>query len=102
MRDRLSLPIEYDQLHFGFTYTQPVTGFPSIEVSEGEVIALFVAQKALEQYRGTSFEKPLRTAFEKISWACRTGSVFSGATWIQPSPSAAWARASRTSRCSRR
>jgi proteasome accessory factor B len=67
MRDRLNLPIEYDQLHFGFVYTEPVTHFPSIEVSEGEVVALFVAQKALAQYRGTSFEKPLRTAFEKIS-----------------------------------
>ena len=67
MRDQLGLPIEYDQLHFGFVYTEPVTSFPSIEVSEGEVVALFVAQKAMEQYRGTSFEKPLRTAFEKIS-----------------------------------
>ena len=67
MRDRLGLPIEYDQLHFGFFYTEPVTHFPSVEVSEGEVVALFVAQKALEQYRGTSFEKPLRTAFEKIT-----------------------------------
>ena len=67
MRDRLGLPIEYDQLHFGFVYTEPVTHFPSVEVSEGEVVALFVAQKALEQYRGTSFEKPLRTAFEKIT-----------------------------------
>jgi proteasome accessory factor B len=67
MRDRLGLPIEYDQLHFGFLYTEPVTSFPTIEVSEGEVVALFVAQKALQQYRGTSFEKPLRTAFEKIT-----------------------------------
>src|SRR6476646_9333371 len=67
MRDQLGLPIEYDQLHFGFIYTEPVTSFPNIEVSEGEVVALFVAQKVLEQYRGTSFEKPLRTAFEKIT-----------------------------------
>ena len=67
MRDRLGLPIEYDQLHFGFVYTEAVTHFPSIEVSEGEVVALYVAQKALEQYRGTSFEKPLRTAFGKIT-----------------------------------
>ncbi len=52
MRDRLGLPIGYDQLQFGFYYTEPVTNFPSIEVSEGEVVALFVAQKALEQYRG--------------------------------------------------
>ena len=71
MRDRLGLPIEYDQLHFGFIYTEPVTHFPSVEVSEGEIVALFVAQKALEQYRGTPFEKPLRTAFDKISSGLR-------------------------------
>ena len=47
MRDRLNLPIEYDQLHFGFAYTEPVTSFPSIEVSEGEIVALFVAKKAM-------------------------------------------------------
>jgi proteasome accessory factor B len=67
MRDRLGLPIEYDQLRFGFFYTEPVANFPNIEVSQGEIIALFVARKALEQYRGTSFERALRTAFRKIS-----------------------------------
>lgn len=67
MRDRLNLPIEYDQLHFGFAYTEPVTSFPSIEVSEGEIVALFVAKKALAQYQGTPFEKPLHTAFGKIT-----------------------------------
>lgn len=71
MRDRLGLPIEYDQLHLGFVYTEPVTNFPSIEVSESEVVALFVAQKALAQYRGTPFEKPLRAAFEKLSSGLR-------------------------------
>ena len=29
MRDLLGLPIEYDQLHFGFVYTEPVTSFPA-------------------------------------------------------------------------
>jgi proteasome accessory factor B len=67
MRDRLGLPIEYDQLQFGFYYTEPVANFPSMEVSQGEIIALFVARKALEQYRGTSFERSLATAFQKIS-----------------------------------
>jgi proteasome accessory factor B len=67
MRDQMGLPIEYDQLHLGFIYTEPVTSFPSIEVSESEVVALFVAQKAMEQYRGTPFEKPLKAAFTKIS-----------------------------------
>ncbi len=67
MRDRLGLPIEYDQIQFGFYYTEPVANFPSIEVSQGEIIALFVARRAIEQYRGTSFERSLRTAFQKIS-----------------------------------
>lgn len=67
MRDRLGLPIEYDPLRVGFRYTEEVASFPSIEVSEGEVAALFVAQKALAQYRGTPFERPLRSAFRKIA-----------------------------------
>src|ERR1700760_2035880 len=46
MRYRLGLPIEYDQLHFGFYYTEPVANFPNIEISEGELIALYIGQKA--------------------------------------------------------
>jgi predicted DNA-binding transcriptional regulator YafY len=67
MRYRLGLPIEYDQLHFGFYYTQPVSHFPNIEISEGELIALYIGQKALAQYKGTSFETPLSSAFRKIT-----------------------------------
>jgi predicted DNA-binding transcriptional regulator YafY len=67
MRYRLGLPIEYDQLHFGFYYTEPVSSFPTIEISEGELVALYVGQKALAQYKGTSFEAPLSTAFRKIT-----------------------------------
>ena len=66
MRYQLGLPIEYDPLHFGFVYTEPVANFPTIQVSEGEIVALFVAQKALQQYHGTPFETPLRAAFKKI------------------------------------
>ena len=67
MRYQLGLPIEYDQLHFGFYYTEPVASFPNVEISEGELIALYIGQKALAQYKGTSFEAPLSTAFRKIT-----------------------------------
>jgi predicted DNA-binding transcriptional regulator YafY len=66
MRDQLMLPIEYDSREHGFFYSRPVGQFPLITVSEGEVVALLVAQKAAEQYRGTPFEKPLRSAFQKL------------------------------------
>ena len=51
MRYRLGLPIEYDPLRFGFYYSEAVTSFPNVEVSEGEITALFVAQKALLNIR---------------------------------------------------
>ena len=66
MRDQLLLPVEYDRQRHGFAYARPVGQFPLITVSEGELVALLVAQKAVEQYRGTSFEKPLQTAFQKL------------------------------------
>jgi predicted DNA-binding transcriptional regulator YafY/REP element-mobilizing transposase RayT len=66
MRDQLALPIEYDGPRHGYYYAHAVAQFPMITVSEGELVALLVAQKAVEQYRGTSFEKPLHAAFEKL------------------------------------
>ena len=67
MRDRLGLPIEYDRANHGYVYTEEVGHFPVLNVTEGELVALLVAQKALEQYRGTGFEIPLRTAFHKMT-----------------------------------
>jgi proteasome accessory factor B len=46
-------------------------------VTEGEIVALFVAQKALEQYRGTPFEGPLRAAFHKIGHGLKDKITFS-------------------------
>ena len=67
MRDRMQLPIEYEGSHFGYYYTQEVSAFPTMQISEGELFALLVAEKALQQYRGTTFEGPLMSAFKKIA-----------------------------------
>jgi proteasome accessory factor B len=66
MRDRLGLPIEYDGARFGYHYTEEVNAFPTMQITEGELFALIVAEKALQQYRGTSFEKPLMSAIRKM------------------------------------
>jgi proteasome accessory factor B len=66
MRDRLGLPIEYDGSRFGYWYTEEVENFPTIQFTEGELFALVVAEKALQQYRGTSFEQPLLSALRKM------------------------------------
>lgn len=67
MRDRLGLPVEYDSRRFGYCYTQPVSAFPTLQITEGELFALLVAEKALQQYRGTHFEQPLLSAFRKMA-----------------------------------
>lgn len=66
MRDQMRLPISYNALNRGFCYTRPVSAFPRMSMTEGEIVALLVAQKSLEQYRGTVFEKPLKSAFQKM------------------------------------
>src|SRR5689334_1941382 len=66
MRDRLQLPLEWDPRKFGYYYTEEVNAFPTLQITEGELFALVVAEKALQQYRGTSFEKPLLSAIRKM------------------------------------
>jgi proteasome accessory factor B len=67
MRDRLDLPIEFDPRIQAYRYTQPVNAFPTVQVTEGELLALLVARRALEQYRGTPFHRQLEIAFEKLA-----------------------------------
>ncbi len=71
MRDQLGLPVDYDVVAHGFYYTREVVQFPTMKISEGELVALSVARKALTQYRGTPYEKPLRDAFEKLTAGLR-------------------------------
>ncbi len=81
MRDRLHLPIAYDPAKYTFRYTESVEAFPLLQVSEGEILALFVAQKVLAQYRGTPFEKTLASAFQKLTGALKEEVSFNLGEW---------------------
>jgi len=83
MRDRLDLPIEFDAQIQAYRYTHPVTAFPTVNVSEGELLALLVAQRALQQYRGTPFHRQLEASFEKLSRGLRDRISFSPADELQ-------------------
>jgi predicted DNA-binding transcriptional regulator YafY len=69
MRGRLNLPLEFDRDRNGWFYKEPVEAFPTMQITEGELVSLLVAEKALQQYRGTSFEKPLLSALKKLQSA---------------------------------
>ena len=69
MRDRMDLPIAYDALRHGYRYDGEVNAVPTMQITEGEIFALVLAEKALQQYRGTNFEKPLLSAIRKMEQA---------------------------------
>jgi proteasome accessory factor B len=73
------LPIEYDLQIQAYRYTHPVNAFPTVHVTEGELLALLVAQRALQQYRGTPFHRQLEIAFEKLAGGLRDRISFSPA-----------------------
>ena len=65
-RDRLNAPIVFDARRNGYTYSDPGYRFSSISITEGELVALFVAERALRQYQGSPFSADLERAFAKI------------------------------------
>ena len=67
MRYQMNLPIEYDKNRHGFYFTEEVTHFPAVHITESELVALLVARKAVEQYANTPFQKPLADAFQKLT-----------------------------------
>lgn len=67
MRGRYGLPIAYDEERYGYFYTRKVDRFPVAAMTEAEMFALLVADKAIAQYHGTPFQKPLRMAFRKLT-----------------------------------
>lgn len=77
MRDQLGLPVEYDAKIYSWRYAYPVKNFPTVQVSEGELLALLVAQKALEEYRGTPYHDQLAHAFAKLTAGLREQVSFS-------------------------
>jgi len=77
MRDRLQLPIKFDVGRNGFFYTEPVPHFPRVPLTEKEIVGLFVAQKTIAQYQGTSLQPVLDGAFRKMTAQLDDGVRFS-------------------------
>ena len=67
MINRLDAPIAYDDEARGWYYADKTWVLPAIMVREGELLAFFLGQAVSQQYLGTRFEKPLRSALAKIA-----------------------------------
>lgn len=69
LRERLGAPLEYDRKRGGYRYTDGSFRLPTIRLSEGELFALYLAEKALHSYAGAPCEDELRAAFRKLCMA---------------------------------
>lgn len=66
LRDEWRVPLEFDRGKGSYLLTEPMTALPPVALSQGELVALYFAEKVLAQYRGTPFEPDLESAFRKI------------------------------------
>lgn len=66
LRDAWRVALEYDHAEGTYRLTEPIGTLPLVSVSQGELLALYFAEKVLRQYRGTPFEPDLLSAFRKM------------------------------------
>jgi proteasome accessory factor B len=59
--------IEFDVPKNGYFFTRSVPHFPRVPLTEKEIVGLFVAQKTIAQYQGTSLQPVLDSAFRKMT-----------------------------------
>jgi len=90
LQDRMGAPLEYDALKRGFYYTEPTFMLPAVQMNEGELAALLMGSKALEQFQGTPMAEKLTAVFEKLATflpdniTVRPEELFSHFSFISP------------------
>jgi proteasome accessory factor B len=67
MRCELEMPLEYHSSEYGFHYSRPVSELPFITSDVEDLVALFVARKALAPLSGTQLQKTLSHSFQKLT-----------------------------------
>ena len=66
LKNRLYAPLIYSRSHRGYFYTDKNWKLPTLPVTQGQLLALFLSVELTERYLGTNFEQPLREAIEQI------------------------------------
>ena len=62
-------PLDYDGKRNGYYYTDRSWQMPMLDLTEGELLQLLVAERMAARYRGTPLAKTLSALFEKIAAA---------------------------------
>jgi predicted DNA-binding transcriptional regulator YafY len=66
MRDQLRMPLDYLAERRGWYYTEKHYSLPAIELTEGDLVTILLAEKLARQYRGTAIGHQVERAFGKV------------------------------------
>jgi predicted DNA-binding transcriptional regulator YafY len=66
MRDQLHAPLQYSAEKRGWHYSGPGYALPAIQLTEGDLIAILLAERLVRQHRGTALAPQLSQAFSKV------------------------------------
>ncbi len=66
MRDQMDAPIKFSHRRNGYFYTEPTYKFPWPQLKQGELLAIFLAERVMRQLRGTPFESDIHNAIQKL------------------------------------
>lgn len=66
MKDSLGAPIFFSKEKNGYYYGEGSFSLPALRLTEGELVAVFLAEELLKKYRNTPFESAIERAFQKI------------------------------------
>jgi len=69
LRDSWHAPLEFSREHNGYYYRDAGFSLPLFRLTEGELVALFLAERLLQTYRGTPYAAELTAAFSKLTAA---------------------------------
>ena len=67
MQNELKLPLVYNVTRHGYYYDKAVQDFPMFKAPSEDMVALFLARKALEPLKGTPLEAALRQSFRRLA-----------------------------------
>jgi predicted DNA-binding transcriptional regulator YafY len=67
LRYQLNAPIEFDCVRNGYHYTEPTFCLPFPQLTQGEMLSLYLSERMMRQFKGTPFERDLREAIKTLS-----------------------------------
>lgn len=67
LQDNYHAPIEFNTARNGWEYTCPTYRLPAVLITEGELLAVFLAGQTLQQVQGTPYAVDLQRAIQKIT-----------------------------------